>query len=168
MQLRRPTLSDKNTVMEMMREFEIAQSAHDGAFWDKAHFDYEHWIEQNRQNERGVNLSAGFVPAIQFVSFNAQGRALGFLNLRLRLNEVLLNKGGHIGYSIRPAERGNGFAKEQLRLGILEAEKQHIERILLTCSTDNPPSRQVILANGGILEDIRNGIERYWVLAKSV
>ena len=39
--LRRPTLADKETVLEMMVEFEKSQSAHDGGFWDAEKFDYE-------------------------------------------------------------------------------------------------------------------------------
>ncbi|KAA5776952.1 GNAT family acetyltransferase, partial [Pseudomonas aeruginosa] len=31
------------------------------------------------------------------------------------------------------------------------------------CSTENPASRAVILANGGQLEDICNETERYWI-----
>ncbi|MDO4432835.1 MAG: GNAT family N-acetyltransferase, partial [Aerococcaceae bacterium] len=92
-----------------------------------------------------------------------EGRALGFLHLRLRLNDFLLEKGGHIGYSIRPSERGKGYAKEQLRLGLLECPQKNIQRVLITCSETNPASRATILANGGVLEDVRQGTERYWV-----
>lgn len=163
MQLRRPTLSDKITVIDMMKEFEKSRSNHDGGFWDMAHFNYEEWLERNRLNELGLNLPSAFVPAIQFVSFNDNGFALGFLQLRLRLNDNLLNMGGHIGYSIRPSKRCKGLAKEQLRLGLLEAEKKNIRQVLITCHMDNAGSRKVILANGGILEDIRHSVERYWI-----
>ena len=40
---------------------------------------------------------------------------------------------------------------------------KNIKRALVTCSTENPASRAVILANGGALEDVRNGTERYWI-----
>ncbi len=91
------------------------------------------------------------------------GRALGFLHLRLRLNENLLKQGGHIGYSIRPTERRKGYAKEQLRLGLLEAKKKNITKALVTCHDDNEGSRKVILANGGQLEDVLDAVERYWI-----
>ena len=42
----------------------------------------------------GINLPENRVPSIQFVSFDDVGPALGFLNLRLRLNEGLLNYAG--------------------------------------------------------------------------
>lgn len=161
--LRRPTLADKETVLEMMVEFEQAQSPHDGGFWETEAFSYEEWLETNMQKEMGINLPENRVPSIQFVSFDDVGRALGFLNLRLKLNEGLLNHAGHIGYSIRPSERGKGYAKEALRQGLQIAKEKNIKKALVTCSTENPASRAVIVANGGLFEDVRNGAERYWI-----
>lgn len=161
--LRRPTLADKETVLEMMVEFEQAQSPHDGGFWETEAFSYEEWLETNMQKEMGINLPENRVPSIQFVSFDDVGRALGFLNLRLKLNEGLLNHAGHIGYSIRPSERGKGYAKEALGQGLQVAKEKNIKKALVTCSTENPASRAVIVANGGVFEDVRNGVERYWI-----
>ena len=163
MELRRSRLSDKETVLEMMAEFEQTQSAHDGGFWDAENFVYEEWLETNMQKEMGINLPENHVPSIQFVSFDDVGRALGFLNLRLRLNEGLLNYAGHIGYSIRPSERGKSYAKETLRQGLQVAKEKNIKKVLVTCSVNNPASRAVILSNGGRIEDVRNGVERYWI-----
>ena len=163
MELRRPTLADKETILNMMAEFEEAQSAHDGGFWDAENFDYEEWLETNLNKEMGINLPENRVPSIQFVLFDESGHALGFLNLRLRLNEGLLNYAGHIGYSIRPSERGKGYAKEALRQGLQVARSKNIKRVLVTCDCDNAASRAVILANAGALEGVRGGKERYWI-----
>ena len=161
--LRRPSQIDKEDILEMMAEFEREQSAHDGGFWNPDNFVYEEWLEENIQAEAGLNIPENWVPAIQLVSFDEAGQALGFLNLRLRLNDYLLEKGGHIGYSIRPSERGKGYAKESLRQGLQVAKDKNIHRALVTCSIKNPASRAVILANGGQLEDIRHETERYWI-----
>ena len=163
MVLRRPRLADKETVLEMMAEFEQTQSAHDGGFWDAENFVYEEWLESNQNHEMGINLPEGWVPDIQLVAFEKDGKAVGFLNLRLRLNDFLLEEGGHIGYSIRPSERGKGYAKEALCQGLQVAKGKNIKQALVTCSTENPASRAVILANGGIYEDVRNRTERYWI-----
>ncbi|QQQ35195.1 GNAT family N-acetyltransferase [Streptococcus mitis] len=163
MELRRPRLTDKKAVIDMMEEFEKYQSPHDGGFWDTENFSYEDWLETNMQKEIGINLPENRVPSIQFVSFDDVGRALGFLNLRLRLNEGLLNYAGHIGYSIRPSERGKGYAKGTLSQGLQLAKEKNIKKALVTCSVNNPASRAVILANGGIFENARNGVERYWI-----
>ena len=163
MELRRPRLADKETVLEMMAEFEKYQSPHDGGFWDTENFVYEEWLETNMQKEMGINLPEGWVPAIQLVAFSEKGQAVGFLNLRLRLSNFLLEEGGHIGYSIRPSERGKGYAKETLRQGLQVAKEKNIKKALVTCSVNNLASRSVILANGGLIEDVRDGVERYWI-----
>ena len=144
--LRRPSQIDKEAILEMMAEFEREQSAHDGGFWNPDNFVYEEWLEENIQAEAGLNIPENWVPAIQLVSF-----------------DDLLEKGGHIGYSIRPSERGKGYAKESLRQGLQVAKDKNIHRALVTCSIKNPASRAVILANGGQLEDIRHETERYWI-----
>ena len=162
MELRRPELEDKEKILEMLADFEAAGSRQDG-FFGGADFVYEDWLETIQLAEAGLGLPQGFVPYIQLISFAADGQAVGFLNLRLRLNDYLLQEGGHIGYSIRPFARGKGLAKEQLRQGLQVAKSKNIKRVLVTCDSDNEASRAVILANGGALEDIRGGKERYWI-----
>ena len=162
MELRRPELEDKEKILEMLADFEAAGSRQDG-FFGGADFVYEDWLETIQLAEAGLGLPEGFVPYIQLISFAADGQAVGFLNLRLRLNDYLLQEGGHIGYSIRPFARGKGLAKEQLRQGLQVAKSKNIKRVLVTCDGDNEASRAVILANGGALEDIRGGKERYWI-----
>ncbi len=120
MELRRPRLADKATVLEMMAEFENSQSAHDGGFWDTENFVYEEWLETNMQKEMGINLPENRVPSIQFVSFD----------------DVQ---------------------------GLQVAKEKNIKKALVTCSVNNPASRAVILANGGLIEDVRDGVERYWI-----
>lgn len=162
LELRRPTLADKETVLDLMQEFEETASAHDGGFWDAENFDYEAWIAGNADAEMGLNIPDSWVPAVQFVGF-VDGKAVGFLNLRLRLSDFLLNHGGHIGYSVRPSEQGKGYATVMLSQGIRAAISKNITKILVTCDETNLASRAVILKNGGVLEDIREGTERYWI-----
>lgn len=162
MELRRPRLEDRATILEMVDEFKRAESAMDGGFF-RSDMNFENWLQSLQEAEMGLSIPDGFVPYIQLVSFDEAGRALGFLNLRLRLNEALLEHGGHIGYSIRPSERGKGYAKKQLQLGLVEARLKNIKKVLVTCHQTNAASRATILANGGAFEDIRNDTERYWI-----
>lgn len=162
MELRRPTLADKETVLDLMREFEETASAHDGGFWDAENVDYEAWLAGNADAEMGLNIPDTWVPAIQFVGF-VDGKAVGFLSLRLRLNDYLLTTGGHIGYSVRPSQQGKGYATQMLSQGLNLALSKNIPKVLVTCSSNNPASRTVILKNGGVLEDVREGTERYWI-----
>ncbi|MDG3132859.1 GNAT family N-acetyltransferase [Streptococcus suis] len=146
----------------MMVEFEQRKSAVDGGTYTVGE-DFEGWLERMKLAELGLELPEGFVPYIQYVSFDESGQAVGFLNIRLRLNDFLFNRGGHIGYSIRPSQRGKGYAKEQLRQGLQEAAVKNISKVLVTCSVENEASRRTILSCGGQLEDVREGVERYWI-----
>ena len=63
----------------------------------------------------------------------------------------------HIGYSVRPSQRGKGYGREQLRLGLREAEALGLRRVRVLCVADNTASRRVILANGGVYRDTLHG-----------
>lgn len=165
MELRRPELADKEAILEMIAEYKEQGLLMNGGVestWACAE-NYEDWLQINRDQEVGLNLKEGRVPAILFVSFDSDGRALGFLGLRMALNDFYLESGGHIGYGIRPSEQGKGYGQQQLALALLEAQKLALSPVLITCDMDNAASRAVILANGGVLEDVRAGKERYWI-----
>ncbi|KJU97555.1 GNAT family N-acetyltransferase [Streptococcus gordonii] len=161
-ELRKLRLEDKTTILEMLADFEATGSRHDG-FFGGADFAYEDWLETIQLAEAGLGLPEGFVPYIQLVAFTADGQAVGFLNLRLLLNDHLLQEGGHIGYSIRPSARGKGLAKEQLRQGLQVAKSKNIKRALVTCDEDNEASRRTILSAGGVYENTIDRSQRYWI-----
>lgn len=89
--------------------------------------------------------------------------------MRLKLNQYLTSIGGHIGYSINPTERKKGYGKQMLKQALIEAKKQGLEKVLLTCDSDNQGSRKIIESNRGILEETifneerAKTINRYWI-----
>ena len=50
-----------------------------------------------------------------------------------------------------------------LRAAIPVARELRIPSALVTCAASNLGSRKVIERNGGVLEDERSGILRYWI-----
>ena len=70
-------------------------------------------------------------------------RFLGVANIRPRLNEYLMARGGRIGYGVRPSERGKGYATEMLRLALGIAAKMGLERVLLICDKRNIASARL-------------------------
>ncbi|KPJ23063.1 GNAT family N-acetyltransferase [Streptococcus phocae] len=162
MRIRRPLPQDEAAVMAMIEEFLAHDSKTDGLWnFQAGQMTYMEWLDANRVQEMG--LAKELTPAIQCVAFDDDQQALGFLSLRLRLTDSLLQKGGHIGYSVRPTKRGQGLAKEMLKQALALAKTKNIHKALVTCDQTNLASRSVILANGGILEDVRGGCERYWI-----
>lgn len=99
----------------------------------------------------------------------ADGRIVGMVDLRHRLNELLATWGGHIGYSVRPDERRRGYVKWMLAHVLPEAKKLGIDRVLVTCNDENVGSARTIEANGGVLENKvyveseKQTIRRYWI-----
>lgn len=88
---------------------------------------------------------------------------LGRIAVRHELTEHLREVGGHIGYDVRRSRRREGHATAMLAATLPVARGLGIDPALITCDTDNVASRKVIEANGGRLEDERNGKLRFWV-----
>ena len=131
----------------------------------------EEWIRlcQLRRSETTYKQTGVDVPSTTYFAVHKNDNWLvGIIDLRHHINHPILGTwGGHCGYTVRPSERGNGFAKEMLRLNLSNAKELGIEKILITCHSDNAASEKTIIANGGIYEKmiVVDGIEikRYWV-----
>ena len=108
----------------------------------------------------------GLVPATLY--FLASGeRLLGAIHHRHRLNATLEHIGGHIGYGIRPSERGKGYAPHMLHLLLRQLAGQGLAQVLITCDDNNLGSIRTIERNQGRLENcvLNEGIlkRRYWI-----
>jgi predicted acetyltransferase len=81
-------------------------------------------------------------------------RFLSSIQVRHYLNAHLEQWGGHIGYAVRPSERGKGHACAMLAamLDHVRAHLPDLTRVILTASQKNPASCRVIEKNGGVLE----------------
>ncbi|MGM8216064.1 GNAT family N-acetyltransferase [Bacillaceae bacterium W0354] len=133
--------------------------------------DYHKFLEKLRRDGK-VEQPDGRVPATTYILVQDSGRWLGACNIRHELNDVLLSIGGHVGYGVRPSERGKGYATEILRLSLLQLEKVGVTRALITCNADNVASEKVIINNGGkedksFTEEDGNIVKRFWIDIKS-
>jgi predicted acetyltransferase len=124
---------------------------------------FDEFVTQlRRQAEENAPRPAGFVPCTSYWWVEGHDY-LGRLAIRHRLTDTLLERGGHIGYDVRPAARRRGHATAMLAAARPLANALGIDPALVTCDTTNHASRKVIEANGGILEDQRDGKLRYWM-----
>lgn len=130
---------------------------------------YDEWLDFE-----GRSAHLGWSPSTTYLGVRAcDGLLIGIIDLRHELSGHLLKYNGQIGYSIRPSERGKGYAAQMLALVLMEAEKFGYRKVLVCCNKANVQSAKVIQKCGGVLEnevvhefspvgrpDI---IQRYWV-----
>lgn len=125
------------------------------------------WVESlRRQGDESIPTEEGLVHATYWWIVEGD-EMLGSITLRHRLNDFLLQVGGHIGSSVRPSARRRGLASWALGEVLGQARKQGLDRVLLTCAVDNTASARTIERNGGVLEDVRDTeigrFRRYWI-----
>ena len=131
----------------------------------------EEWIKicQMRKSDATCKQADVDVPSTTYFAVRkSDNKLVGVIDLRHHINHPILGIwGGHCGYTVRPAERGKGYAKEMLRLNLQNAKARGINKILVTCYPSNNASERVIRANGGVYEKtvVVDGIkiQRFWI-----
>lgn len=116
-------------------------------------FSYALWLQKLTAELDIANIAPGRVPALTYFYLNeADGSICGMVNLRLALNDFLRSEGGHIGYCIRPTQRGKGYATAMLRDALAVYRTLGITPVIVSCDEDNPASARVIEKNNGVLD----------------
>ncbi len=156
------TRADGHEVYAMLQEIGPGENGFGNSAFGISETDFPSWLAARVDMAHGKGLQPGLVPMTTFWLL-ANGQPVGTSKLRHRLNEKLFQRGGHIGYCIRPSARGRGYGNHILRLTLAQGMTMGISRFLITCDESNVPSRKVIEWNGGVLEDIQDGGCRYWI-----
>jgi predicted acetyltransferase len=150
----RPRLNLEAAFLEMVEEFRRANDPwfdRDHSLRDNDFGAYVHWL---KKGEIGVDLPDGYVPwtALWLWDYNTSA-LLGITSLRHRLTPALERCGGHIGYAIRPSQRGRGYGSVVLSLTLQEAAKLGLSQVHVHCEVQNVASERIIEKNGGVLRD---------------
>ena len=146
-----PGISRKEDAIDYIREFLEYGSEINGAgglhrFLD----DYEGWLKKLDLDYIQVPNEERVPGRTYFLVRESDSRIVGMINIRLALNERLSHYGGHIGYSIRPTERGKGYNNINLYLGLKVCRKYGIEQIFMDADLENPASWKTMEAFGGV------------------
>lgn len=167
--LRQPEAFDREQVMAYRKEFLAIDSRMDGTCALNEYDDFDAWLANVRRYSSPETTPAGKVPSTQYLALDENEHLVGMVNLRHCLNDYLLEFGGHIGYSVRPADRKNGYAIQMLKLALDEAKALGIDRVRIACDRYNIASAKTIQANGGVLDGERYDpqdstlTQRYWI-----
>ena len=160
--LTRPSVASGQAFLDFLEEFK----AH-----GEAHFVFEQILEAEglpayvawlEQGERGELSAAGYVPWSAWWLVDARdGTIVGVSSLRHELDASLRERGGHVGYRVRPSRRREGLGSLLLREMARLAARRGIDPLMVVCHDDNPASAGVIAHCGGVEYDsVQDGARR--------
>lgn len=165
-----PDASYSDEISSYRREFLECGSSMDGTGFLRSMENPKEWLAQVKSLSLRETVPENLVQSTQFIAVRpSDGRIVGMIQLRHYFNEYLEKFGGHIGYSVRPAERRRGYASRMLADILPYCREIGLERVLITCLETNEASRRTILKNGGmfertVFEPSENvNTERYWI-----
>ncbi|MFC5464160.1 GNAT family N-acetyltransferase [Lederbergia graminis] len=129
---------------------------------------FQEMIKSLLDSEKEENIPEKWVPASTYWLVDENKKVIGAVNIRHRLTKRLLDRGGHIGYGIRPSEPRKGYATKLLSLSLQKTRELGLEKVLVTCDEHNIASEKTILNNGGVpdtifIEEDGNVIKRFWI-----
>jgi len=163
-----PELHD--ALLEMAAEYHAAgEERYTYASPDMSWEDFTALLQRLDEDARGEDITAGRSPQTSYWLVRDGQHIIGSSRLRNPLTPLLEREGGHIGYDIRPSERGKGYGTLILTLTLEKARELGLERVLVTCDDDNLASARIIEKNGGVLmnkvlsDETGELVRRYWI-----
>ena len=130
--------------------------------------DYNAWLN-HLEECRNAEPNENRVPGETYMLIReSDNRLIGMCNIRYQLNERLQRIGGHIGYGIRPTERGHGYNEINLYLALQHCYEHGLDVVYLDCNDDNIASYRTMESLGGVLintwEDPEEGLCRRYAI----
>lgn len=160
--LKEASSTDGQAVYSMLQEFPAEENGFTNSAKGLLTRQFPAYLRKLQKDARGEDLPTNRVPQTTYWLMRGD-YPVGIIKLRHRLNDNLLAQGGHVGYGIRPSERGKGLGPLMLKKLLPEARKLSLEKLLITCFETNLPSRHMVEVNGGKLERTENGVCYYWL-----
>lgn len=159
--IRKLTIDDAEDIYDMLQEIPADENGLINSAYGKTYDEYKVWLENAYESSLQSSIIDGWkVPETIFWLFE-DSKPVGFGKIRHFLTEKLLDAGGNISYSIRPAARERGLGNKFVAELIEESRKIGIEKLLFTIKNYNIPSIKVALANGGVVEKVTD--ERHYI-----
>lgn len=165
--LRQLTAEDESAFFEGLKEWPSDDLTWYTFAW-KPGVTYSDMMNTLAKEHQGVDLPEGRVPATMLYGF-VDGKIIGRVSIRHKLNDYLRHRGGHIGYAVAERYRGKGYATEMFRQSLPFCKQVGIQDLMITCADDNSASWKVIEKFGGKLADKiwddedKEMIRRYWI-----
>ena len=147
--LMKPSIAFASEFLSVTEEFRAAGYERAQRDFDFIRNDFPAYIRRLNETNQSIGLKPGYVPTTTFWLVVNGAQIIGESRLRHWLTTALEHEGGHIGYAIRPSDRRKGYGTCILALTLEKAGDLGLNRVLLTCDTDNIGSARIIERNGG-------------------
>ncbi|WMM23285.1 GNAT family N-acetyltransferase [Tissierella sp. MB52-C2] len=163
-----PAMEFEDEIMNYKKEFIENNDSMDGTRGLSNIETFSEWYIGVCNDRKEETVRKGLVPSTTYLVISTDdGRLVGMVDIRHRLDDQILKVGGHIGGSVRKSERQRGYGTEMLSLALEECKRLKIKEVLITCNKDNIASAKTIINNGGKLEnELQEGdtiFQRYWI-----
>ncbi len=165
----KPSIDYAEQIMELRDELLALNESFAGCNGLRKCQTSEAWLEYLDKLSSEETCPTGLVPSDTFIYIRkTDRRVVGIIDIRHHINSPVLSTwGGHIGYTVRPSERRNGYAKRMLCDALQFCRKNGYKKILITCNSDNYASEKTIVSNGGVYEskvELNDRVvKRFWV-----
>lgn len=173
MHLRKIELKDKEKIMDLFNEYKNLKSIDKYEGFKNLKYlesmEFEAWLNMLKNNEDKSKIPSNFSISTQYIAVLDDDLIIGGVCLRWEDIPSLLLFGGHIGYSIRPTKRNNGYGNIILKLALEEFKKKNKDKVMVSCKDFNIASKKIIEKNGGTFYesyyDKENDITylKYWI-----
>src|SRR5713226_698026 len=129
-ELAAPSLTYRDSFMHALDEFDSDEG---GLTYERelAPADFDDYVRRCAAWSRGEELPDRWVPCSTFWLVDGTDY-LGTVLIRHFITDWMRRFGGHIGYIIRPSQRRKGYGTLMCRLGLDQARKLGLDRVLLT------------------------------------
>ena len=164
-----PTIALERAFRSLVEDYRAADEGRYQDIPELAGGGFDAYVRRLDEKSRGVGLLPGHVPQTTFWLVRGGTTIVGSSRLRHYLTPALEQEGGHIGYNVCPSERCKGYGTRLLALTLEKARARGLQRVLVTCDTDNVASARIIQKNGGHLVgeviSVHSGkpVSRYWI-----
>ena len=141
-----PTKEREQDAIDFINEFYEYNSDINGTGGLQRYLDnYDGWLEKLEEDYKRIPNEEKVPARTFFLVRESDNEIVGMINIRLALNERLKKYGGHIGYCIRPTERGKGYNKINLYLGLKICKEHGIKEVFMDADKENPASWKICL-----------------------
>lgn len=144
-----PTINRKDEAIQYIKEhIEYNSNVNGSGGLDSYTDNYEGWLNKLEEDYKRIPNEEHVPARTYFLIRENDNKIIGMLNIRTTLNKKLM-KYGNIGYGIRPTERGKGYNKINLYLGLKVSRAYGLDNVLLGAYLDNVASWKTMEALGG-------------------